>query len=254
MLNKTKKCTKCKIYKPRNKFYLRNKLKNWIFSECKPCADISRTRRREKQLGRKIKMGTGPKPYSEKEIKLATTLYNQGFAYNKILRYFPHRTQHAIESKLSEIGVATRVKYFRRRESSIENLVETWLKEYKLKYKKQVRVDSYVVDFLLRNIIIEVNGSYWHSDIREFPQGPKYNLQKVNVQKDKKKKKFLLDKGYNIIYIWEYDLEHTLKKVKDQLFVVLTSNCLDNKRGISVEILRDNAEIIDLIAKGKSTS
>jgi hypothetical protein len=46
----TKKCTKCKIEKSKNDFYLKNKEKNWIRPECKDCSNKLTLERRKKSL------------------------------------------------------------------------------------------------------------------------------------------------------------------------------------------------------------
>lgn len=97
-------------------------------------------------------------------------------------------------------------------------------------------------------------GSYWHCDIKLYPDGPKYSLQKVNLVRDAARKKRLLLLGYSIIYIWEYDIEHFYEETKKSLYVVLDSNILENNKPISVELLRDNTEITRLIAKGNLVS
>jgi very-short-patch-repair endonuclease len=225
----------------------------WIFSSCKPCSDKQRTKRKEKQFGYIVKVGSKPKEYTIKDIDLLKNLYNAGYSYTEIRKRFPTRTQHALESKLSEEGITSRIKYFRRRESNIENLFRKWLYKEGIKHRSQVRIQNYVVDFKLNNTIVEINGSYWHCDPKLYKK-PKYELQKINLIKDKEKRNALLSLGYNIIYIWEHDIERHLQTVKDQFIAVLTSNSLDNKRGISVNLLRDNTEINDLIAQGKSSS
>jgi len=249
-ITKTKKCVKCKKIKPRTEFYIRQKNPNWVQSECIKCINFYRKLRKEKELGRKL--GKRSKLYTQEETNLLEKLYNSGTSYKEMLIHFPNRTQHALESKLSELGVASRVKYFRRRTSNIENLVKSWLIEKNINFIFQARIQNVVVDFKIGNLIVEVNGSYWHCDPKDYPNGPIYELQHANIEKDKLKKQLLIDLGYKIIYIWERDIEMYLDKIKSQLNVVLGSNIEDNNWPKSVELLRDNTEVIDSITKGES--
>jgi len=97
-----------------------------------------------------------------------------------------------------------------------------------------------------------VQGSYFHCDPILYPKGPRYNCQKITIVRDLQKKKYLLENGYSIIYIWEHDIYARAVDVKKEITVVLNGNIWDNNRPISVELLRDNAEVTKSITKGDS--
>lgn len=118
--NKTKICYKCKKRKPRSSFYKRNSYTNWIASACKTCNNPMRKKNKEKELGRKL--GVGATPYKESDIKKMIDYYEAGRSYDFILSKFPTRSQHAIESKLSEMGITSRKNiFFKTRNSSRSN-------------------------------------------------------------------------------------------------------------------------------------
>ena len=251
-MTKTKICTKCKKRKPRSSYYLRDKENGWIFSECILCSNKFRKKRKEKELGHKLK--SRPKFYSIAELSRLKTLYLSGISYFDLEKKFKFRTRHALESKLSEMGIATRRKYMLKRETNIEITVKQWLKDQNQKFKSQQIISQMVVDFCKENIVIEVLGSFWHCDKKLYPIGAKYPLQKLNIIRDKKRKNILNKLGYSIIYIWEYDIEHFPEETKKALQVVLDSNIWNNDRPISVELLRDNTEITKSITKGDLVS
>lgn len=192
--------------------------------------------------------------YTAKELQNLKDAYMRGLSYNQMELLFKSRTRHALESKLSELGVATRRNYMLKRETGIEATVREWLQAWGLDFATQVPISNMVVDFCKDFLVIEVLGSYWHSDKRLYPKGPKYAHQKLAVRRDAKRRRYLLQHGYSILYIWEYDLEHNLQETKKALQVVLNSDVWNNNRPISVELLRDNTEITKSITKGDLAS
>lgn len=247
---KKKQCYKCKKYKARTEFYKRNSTTNWIASACKECDRKGRKQRKEKQLGRKLAKGAAA--YTDKDIATLKDMYERGCSYKEMHKVFPNRSRHALESKLSEMDIASQISYMRKQYSNIERLINIWLLEIGFKFERQVQVGKCYVDFKLDNLVIEVQGSHFHCDIKLYPKGPKYPWQQRNLDRDANKKKFLLDNGLTIIYVWEHDIETRFEEVKQELSVVLNGNIWDNNRPISVELLRDNAEVTKSITKGDS--
>lgn len=99
--------------------------------------------------------------------------------------------------------------------SKIENRVASILDILNFSYYRQFFIKRKSYDFKISktNLIIEVNGDYWHcnpnkyskNDIVVFPL-----IGEVNVcdiwEKDKYKKELAESKGYKMIYIWECDI------------------------------------------------
>ena len=80
----------------------------------------------------------------------------------------------------------------------------------------EFRVDKYTLDLALFNLDIEIQGSYWHCDERIFA-GCKIVRDKDAVEKDSRRKAYLESMGYEVIYIWEYDIISNPKKVKSEI-------------------------------------
>lgn len=75
------------------------------------------------------------------------------------------------------------------------------LEEINLTYFYEHKIDEYKVDFYLGfNLIVEIQGDYWHS------------LDKIK-ERDNKKKEKLEALGYKIMYIYEKDLKNEDNKV-----------------------------------------
>ena len=80
-------------------------------------------------------------------------------------------------------------------------------------------------DFYLpkHNLIIEVDGGYWHSDPRVVKEGKLSPMQKRNKRVDEYKNKWALMHGIPIMRIWEKDIRENpsmvLKELKDRLYM-----------------------------------
>lgn len=74
-------------------------------------------------------------------------------------------------------------------------------------------------DFYLpkHNLIIEIDGGYWHSDPRLVNQNELNNIQKHNKRVDEYKNKWALMHGIPIMRIWEKDIRENPKTVLNEL-------------------------------------
>lgn len=102
--------------------------------------------------------------------------------------------------------------------SKLENRIEKVLKKINLEYIPQFLLFSnnkyYSYDFFLSeyNIILEINGDYWHAnpeiyekeDLIKYPGGNK--KASYVWEKDKEKKEFAEKKGIPVFYIWEKEI------------------------------------------------
>ena len=74
-------------------------------------------------------------------------------------------------------------------------------------------------DFYLQehNLIIEIQGSYWHGDSRIYEEKDLNKIQKKNIKVDEYKQKWALTHGIPIYYIWEKDIRENPKMVMEEL-------------------------------------
>lgn len=103
--------------------------------------------------------------------------------------------------------------------SSLEVLFESFLDTYNFNYVPQYAVqyqdsyfyyDIYLVDY---NLIIEINGDYWHcnplyykeTDIVNYPNNIK-KCAKAIWDKDKIKQDYITSKKYDLLVIWEKEI------------------------------------------------
>jgi len=277
---KTKQCTKCKKIKPTTEFYNRNSGK-YLYSACKECDNYYRKQREERRLGRKI--GVRNSSWKKKEIELLLNLYNTNLEILEISKIL-NRSAGAISTKLWNLGKAGRLikwsvedkeylknnfykqsldciaKKLNRSLKSIQHAAikqklifrkTTWIEKEILKIlanttsTTQKKIGKYWVDFLVKNTVIEVQGSYWHCDPEMFTKGPINSIQTKNKKRDLEKNAYLLKKGYNVIYIWEKDIKEKYEQICQELNAVLNRNIKYNNRAKSVELLRDNTEVTE---------
>lgn len=109
--------------------------------------------------------------------------------------------------------------------SKIESEVLKWLKDEEIRISQQFSLgkfyfDAHVID---TNVLIEVNGDYWHCNPRVYLSGPINEMQKRMMRRDFAKKAFAKSKGYKLITVWENDVrkdsssskQWVLKKIKE---------------------------------------
>ncbi len=163
---------------------------------------------------------------------------NYGKMYTEQISEKINWSKAAIRRKAIKLGI-TNIK-----KSSFEKEVGTFLKNLGLIFDTQVKIGRFTIDFILGNIAIEAYGDYWHCNPKIY-KVPRNESQRIFLKRNRKRKKFLLDKEIILFIIWEYDFYNNIKKVKRQLTAVLQSNLQDNHRAKSVELLRnkDNTEV-----------
>lgn len=84
------------------------------------------------------------------------------------------------------------------------------------KYKKIIGGELFFYDFKINNLLIELNGTYWHCDPRKYKETdivkfPNNEMKCVKDVwfKDRCKKRTAIDNGYFFEVIWEDDFNRT---------------------------------------------
>jgi very-short-patch-repair endonuclease len=95
--------------------------------------------------------------------------------------------------------------------------LKTILKELNIKFKQSYKYKGYYFDFYLPelNILIEVDGNYWHGKGLEWDKLNK--TQQISRLNDNKKNKLCLDSQMSLIRLWEDEIN--LIKVKEKLYL-----------------------------------
>ena len=99
--------------------------------------------------------------------------------------------------------------------SKLEVRVSESLQKNGINYKWQFWIAGKVYDFRINHTktLIEVNGDYWHASPRKYKSNDLINypyehdvLANTVWKKDFEKRKLASKYGYNVLYIWEYDI------------------------------------------------
>lgn len=103
-------------------------------------------------------------------------------------------------------------------DTSIETFVYDILDEIGVKYIKQKairihNVDAYLPEF---NTIIQIHGCYYHGCPTCYLV-PKNNIQRKNIEKDRKANQTFEKEGHILVEIWEHEIKNEPEKVKERL-------------------------------------
>ena len=94
-----------------------------------------------------------------------------------------------------------------KHETKLEKEFQTILNGLGISYIFQYIVNGYNYDFYIpdKNILIEVDGDWWHCN-PELNIQPVYESQKHTIKHDLIKNKIALDNGYQLLRFWEQDI------------------------------------------------
>ena len=128
--------------------------------------------------------------------------------------------------KLSKNG--TRMK------NGLNNKVANILKEMNIEFETEYPIENRIYDFKIKdkNILIEVNGSYWHCDPRLYKED--YINKKIGYsakevwEYDYLKTQLAQKYGHKIITVWELDINRSIDSVKKEVENGLEIQALQN--------------------------
>lgn len=112
-------------------------------------------------------------------------------------------------------------------------------------------VDNYLLDY---DLIIEVNGDYFHSNPNTFPE----NINKMQLKgifRDKRKHTYI-KKYYNIeiLYLWEHDIKNNIELCRKLILEYIKNNgILENYNSFNYQLINDELVINKEIILGYKT-
>lgn len=93
-------------------------------------------------------------------------------------------------------------------DTKIEAKVEDQLRKYGIKFFKQKPLNGghFIIDFYLPEyqLVVECNGSYWHKTTKR-------------AERDKELEKYVLSKGKDILWLWDYEINDEWFDLADYL-------------------------------------
>ena len=101
-------------------------------------------------------------------------------------------------------------------------IVKKWLGEHNIKYEYQYHLDGkFYPDFYLpdKNIILEVQGDYWHANPKIYSADKLDERQKKHIIRDKRKFGYYKHKGIKYYELWgldiKQDIDSLMKTIKE---------------------------------------
>jgi very-short-patch-repair endonuclease len=157
---------------------------------------------------RKIKTVSNDKPIKQKVFKSQKISPVKGSTIKgSVIR----RNDTPKERKRPEYGTSDLETKFAKK----------FLDRLKVEYITQFKAESIkrYYDFYIpsANLIIEIDGSYWHSDPRLLEGKELTPTQKRNKRVDKDKDKWAVEHKIPLLRIWEYDINHNPEDVMKML-------------------------------------
>jgi G:T-mismatch repair DNA endonuclease (very short patch repair protein) len=121
-------------------------------------------------------------------------------------------------------------------ESSIELRIKSLLDMMNIQYTSQMKLKSsknslYFFDICIGDILIEINGDFWHANPNKYKKGDILKFPKKEVSsdelwlKDKIKKKDANKIGYNVVYLWE----SFIRKSSNEELIETLKDIIENK-------------------------
>jgi len=109
-----------------------------------------------------------------------------------------------------------------RKDTKIELAVKDILECLNIEYEHNafLSFDTFYCfpDFKIANKIIECQGDFWHANPEIYKSTEDLSeVQRVNVERDKLKKKHYKEGGYEVLYLWETDFKKNLVGVKESI-------------------------------------
>lgn len=89
-------------------------------------------------------------------------------------------------------------------EQNIENIHSYYAKPIKAFY------DFYLPKY---NILIEVDGDFYHCSPLKYPNGPICKTQEKNIKRDKQKNQWAKDNGFKLLRFWETDINNNPQQI-----------------------------------------
>jgi very-short-patch-repair endonuclease len=125
-----------------------------------------------------------------------------------------------VKDKMSISAIQRIIKTDQNHTSKLEKTFANILDLLDIKYQQffYAKDIKAFYDFYLpeHNIIIEVDGDFWHCNPIKFPEAL-YDIQKQNIERDKVKTQWATDNSYKLLRFWENDINNDILKVKQTL-------------------------------------
>jgi G:T-mismatch repair DNA endonuclease (very short patch repair protein) len=130
------------------------------------------------------------------------------------------------KEKMSESAIERILETDQNHTSKLEKEFSKILNSLNIKYTqwfyaKEIKAfyDFYIP---IKNIIIEVDGDFWHCNPNTKFALPEYKTQKKNIKRDEQKNQWAKDNGFKLLRFWENDIKNNPQQIIEILKKELT--------------------------------
>lgn len=121
------------------------------------------------------------------------------------------------KEKMSESAIERILETDQNHTSKLEKEFSKILNSLNIKYTqwfyaKEIKAfyDFYIP---IKNIIIEVDGDFWHCNPNTKFALPEYKTQKKNIKRDEQKNQWAKDNGFKLLRFWENDIKNNPQQI-----------------------------------------
>lgn len=123
--------------------------------------------------------------------------------------------------KMSKSAIERILRTGKVKRSNLEYKFEVILELLEIKYIHSylIKEINKIYDFYIpeHNILIEIDGDFWHCNPDTKYSLPECKTQEINIKNDKFKTQWAKDNGYKLLRFWENDINNNIKQVKQTL-------------------------------------
>lgn len=131
----------------------------------------------------------------------------------------PHPLNLSKEQRRARAMISTQIlrRGTRKRDTAPEREFQSLLKQAGIEFEQQYQVDVKLFDFYIphHNLLIEIDGIYWHGKELEYDEMNK--AQKHNYDNDKQKDRLAWDQGYSLERIWGDEISKGFRRIFNEL-------------------------------------
>lgn len=136
-----------------------------------------------------------------------------------------------MKSYINNLSIDEKINYFKSRIINISKLEEKILEilvNNKINFISQFIIENKIFDIFIKdtNILIEVNGDYWHANPNKYKETdilhfPNNNVTALSIwNRDINKEYLAKENNYTVIYLWEDDINTEIKNNNLNDFVI----------------------------------
>jgi len=162
-----------------------------------------------------------PQDWTEADFELAIELGNQNVYVDDIAKKIG-KGKKQVYSNLKKLGIKPNThkpNAYSCTSSKLELRIYSWLLELNYDITQQFNLSNFYFDMHIQNtnILIEVNGDYWHCNPAIYTNGPINERQKLAIKRDIGKRAVARKNGYQVVVIWENEVIKNAELAKQEL-------------------------------------